>query len=376
MNKFFDCFIFLLVFVFFTGAQAAESAYKTRQYFEQDRDAYVRGATAYLQALPPSCRYRQSFQENQTLPGYFVMVEVRVAPHLLSDRPFFQSSTTNFAAALDSLLHTPTSESKWIIDSIIATEFAELQGIRCMMAGNDELFNQWCRNNLSKDSNGFATNFHNNFYMSEVRLSMERNMIGSPFLPGLKVYFEQLKNVENFNILCSNQEINLFIQSLLKRYGSVYLVKHPSGRMLGVNTICDDYKGKMVFFANSGSSNKLDAREIADMLVDDMDTKPANIVGDNDKIAEFRKIFAQIFPEELDCLNVLKIFPTVLDSICYKDKKSAATEIRGSGRCCYLDFAAVRKSISVTAIVAFFNKLKSDQKFKAEFLAGFAKQQK
>lgn len=80
MNKFFDCFIFFLVFVFFTGAQASENAYKTRQYFEQDRDAYVRAATAYLKSLSTTCRYKDlSLQENaHILPDSFVEFLVRI----------------------------------------------------------------------------------------------------------------------------------------------------------------------------------------------------------------------------------------------------------------------------------------------------------
>lgn len=369
----FNLITLFVIFANFSAQLFANS--DSRKYFEQDRDAYVHGAAACLQSLPHSCRYRQSKQENHTLPDCFVTGEVRVGLSVLIDKVFFKSGTTNFAAALDSLEHPPTSTSKWIIDCSIATAFAELQGIRRIMVGNDELFNQWCRNNLSKDKHGFATNVHNNFYMSPARLMQEMLTIGSQFLPGLTVYFEQLKNVDNFNIPGNNQAISMLIQGLLAQYDTVYLVKHPYGNMRGINTICDD-KEQMVFFANYGSPNKLNAQEIADMLVSEMDANSTNIAGGDDKIAEFRKVCGERLLEicpELDFLNLSKNFATVFGSICYKDKKSAAREILKLGQSYCLDFAAVRKSISVTAIMAFLNKFKSDEKFKTEFLAGLAK---
>jgi hypothetical protein len=381
MNKFFDCFIFFLVFVFFTGAQAAENAYKTRQYFEQDRDAYVRGATAYLKSLSTTCRYKDlSLQENaHILPDSFVELLVRISPNIIGGKLFFKIGTINFAAALDSLLQKPDSTNKWIIDCTVAIALAELQGIRCM-TGNDELFNRWCLGNLGKDSNGFAASVAvKSWMMQPNRVALEILLSNSQFLPGATVYFQQLSGIENFNITGNNQAINMLIACLQQQYGGVYHIKHPEGNMRGINTICDDQK-QMVFFANSANHNTLSAQAIANMLVGEFDVDAKQLQnGTMNVVSEWRKtcidILANITPD-FDFAKETENFASILGSICYSDKASAAREILRCVQFYCFDFSVIRKSISVTAIVAFVNKFKSDEKFKAEFLAGFEKQEK
>lgn len=334
-----------LVFLVFSLTLFASSD-SSRQYFEQDRDKYTLGAKEYLEVLPISCRYSSQYQkELNFVPDCFEIVVKRISPHCLQDVFYFRTGFTDFAGALDSLLTKPMA-GKWIIDCTFATAFAELQGIRCIV-DNDELFNSWCLDNLLLDEHGFLPYVKKtSLCMTQKQFDAEIRRMGSKYLPGAIVYLEQLNERDFFHLPEGTASEGVAeVDELLIAY-PIYSAKHNFGSMLGLNTIClgaGEGRGKFVFFEDEGKPKTADIDGIAQMLFCAMN---ANVVS----------------------ANIEERTRERLNSIRYKSETIAVREILRRVKISYLDFAAVRRSISVSAIKALIHKFRNDENFRAILL--------
>lgn len=282
----------LIITTFFMNVGFASAAVIEPELTPDQQTTFVGAMRDYMAVLNTTCRYPTAAENSFSLPETFF--ELADFPEMPGYKMVvYLNRDASISRALDSLRH---SENRHIIDCELATTFCYLQGVRSVI-GNDEIFDR----------------VYNMFGLPNQKSELTRPVSGesTPFIgallreqgtcvPAALCGIGQLDDLGNFE-LPSNFAL------LCRQYGGggAYSTKHLEASLLSHNLLMLD--GEYCVHFMPGTEQPMTLGQAVSLLMDGLD--------------------ADLTADEIDAVRIRSQHVGPLNSIKYKNREEAATQI-------------------------------------------------